>query len=170
MVVAEAVAAIALGLLGASGVVKLIDPDPTTGAMGAAGLPSSSLLSRLLGTAELVAAIVGFLFGGIGLVPASVLYLGFTLFTVLALRGRFALQSCGCFGREDTPPTGFHVAFNTLAVAALTYLALLQLEPIHWGLPPIDLALYLVWLVLGVGASFLLLARVPQVLAFSRSQ
>jgi hypothetical protein len=56
-VVAQAVATIALGLLGASGVAKLVDPEPTTGALRAARLPASNLLTRLLATVEIVVAI-----------------------------------------------------------------------------------------------------------------
>lgn len=167
--VAQAVAAIALGLLGASGVVKLIDPDPTTGAMGAAGLPSSRSLSRVLGLFEILTAIVALSVGGAAIVAGAGLYASFTVFTGFALYKRLPIQSCGCFGREDTPPTGLHLGYNIVASLALLALAVLDVAPIDWNLTPVELVLYLGFATIGVYASYLLIARLPRLLELARN-
>jgi hypothetical protein len=163
-VVAQAIAAIALGLLGASGVAKLVDPEPTTGAMNAARLPSSNTLSRLLGLAEVVGTIVALVTAGTSVLLAVGLYAAFAAFTLAAVVFRLPLQSCGCFGREDTPPTILHVAFNFIATSALLFLFFTGSAPIDWALPALDLALYLGFTVMGVYATYLLMTRLPQVL------
>jgi len=168
-VVAQAVAAIALGLLGASGVVKLIDPDPTTGAMGAAGLPSSRSLSRSLGLFEILTAIVALSVGGAAVIAGAGLYASFAAFTSFALYKRLPIQSCGCFGRDDTPPTRLHLGYNVVACVALLALAVLDVAPIDWSLSPVELGLYLGFATIGVYASYLLMARLPQLLELARN-
>lgn len=167
-VVAQAVAAIALGLLGASGVLKWVDPEPTTGAMSAAHLPSSNTLSRLLGLVEMAVSVAALAIGGVSTVAAVFLYAAFTVFTLVAVVYRIPLQSCGCFGREDTPPTVVHVVFNVVATGALVFVAFADTEPIDWALPTIDLVPYLAFTGIGVYASYLILARLPQVLQPTR--
>lgn len=163
--VAQAVATIALGLLGASGVAKLVDPEPTTGAMRAARIPASNPLSRLLATVEIVVAIVALSVGGPTVVGAAILYAGFAVFTLSALTRRAPLQSCGCFGREDTPPSSLHIAFNGVAALALFSLAILGHNPVDWTLPAVELGLYGGFSIIGVGASYLLLTRLPQLMS-----
>lgn len=167
--VAQAVATIALGLLGTSGVAKLIDPEPTTGAMDAARLPSSNLLSRLLGAVEIVVAVAALAGGGwLALLAASGLYLAFTVFTFSALLNRIPLQSCGCFGREDTPPTSIHVVYNVVSAITIGILVAGP-TPIDWTTGTIALALHLVFASIGVYASYLLLTRLPHLLELTRS-
>jgi hypothetical protein len=168
-VVAPAVAAIALFLLAASGVAKLIDPDPTTGAMRAAGLPASNLVSYLLGLAEIGVATWALGFAGMGVILATMLYGAFSVFTIAAVKRRIPVQSCGCFGREDTPPSLLHVAFNLAAAAGLLASALLGLSPIDWAMPPFEVALYVGFGLLGAYASFLVLSRLPQLFALVRT-
>lgn len=160
-VLGPSVSAIALSLLGASGVVKIIDPVPTSGALKAARLPSSESASRAIGLAELGAAALGLIMGGMALIPAMSLYAGFTLFTLAALKHRLPLQSCGCFGREDTPPSNIHVTYNAAATSALTWTAFSGDMPIIWNAPPMELALFLLFAALGAFASYLLLAQLP---------
>lgn len=167
--VAQALAAISLGLLAASGVAKLIDPAPTTGAMGAAGLPASRLISYALGTIEVGTALVAFVAGGPALIIASALYLGFALFTFSAVRRRIPVQSCGCFGREDTPPNYVHVVYNITASMALVTLYMLSLTPIDWSLPVTEIALYISFAMIGVVASYLVMNRLPQLLALRQT-
>lgn len=167
--VAQAVATIALGLLGASGIVKLIDPDPTTGAMSTVGLPASNTLSRLLGLVEVVAAVAAVAAGGLAVIVAACLYTAFAVFTVAALRRELPIQSCGCFGRDDTPPTILHVAYNSTAAVALFALPVLELAPIDWGLAAQQLVLFLGFAAVGVYASYLLLATLPQLLELARN-
>ena len=61
--VASAFSTIALLLLAASGVSKAIDPDPTRGALQAAGLPSSAPVARLLGIFQGLGAAAGLTMG-----------------------------------------------------------------------------------------------------------
>ncbi len=167
--VAQAVATIALGLLGASGVAKLINPEPTTGALDAARLPSSNILSRLLGTVETVVAVAALSVGGsLALLAASGLYLAFAVFTFSALMNRIPLQSCGCFGREDTPPTSIHIVYNVVSAVTIGVLVFGP-APIDWTAGTLQLALYLVFAAIGVYASYLLMTRLPQLLELTRS-
>lgn len=148
---------------------KLIDPEPTTGAMNAARLPSSNILSRLLGTVETVVALAALAVGGwLALLAASGLYLAFTVFTFSALINRIPLQSCGCFGREDTPPTWIHVAYN-LVLAVTIGTLVTGPSPIDWSMATVELTLYLVFAAIGVYASYLLMTRLPQLLQLARS-
>ena len=167
-VVAHAIAAIALGLLGASGIMKLVDPEPTTGAMNVAHLPSSNLVSRLLGLFEIGLCLTGLAMAGISVLVAAALYLAFTIFTLVAVISRIPLQSCGCFGREDTPPTVIHVAFNLAATVALFVVYLQGGGPVDWALPPVELVLYLGFTAIGVYTTYLLMTRLPQVLEATR--
>jgi hypothetical protein len=169
MVVAPAVAAIALGLLGASGVLKLVDPEPTTGAMRAAHLPSSNTVSRLLGSIEVAVAVAALVSAGISTLAAAGLYGAFTLFTAAALLTHLPLQSCGCFGREDTPPTVIHVIFNAIVTGSLVSLYFRGAEAIDWTLPVGELVLYLGFSVVGVYATYLLLTRLPQILQLTKN-
>lgn len=161
---AQAVAAIALGLLGASGVLKWFDPEPTTGAMSAARLPSSNAVSRILALVEVTVSIAALLAGGIPVLVAAGLYTAFTVFTLVALVTDLPLQTCGCFGREDTPPTVIHVSINVAATAALLFVFFTGAGPIDWAMPAFELILYLGFTVLGVYAIYLMMTRLPQVL------
>jgi hypothetical protein len=145
-----------------SGVAKLADPDPTTGAMRAARLPASTQITYALGLVEATVAALALVAGGPAVVAGALLYAGFTVFTVAAAFRDIPIQSCGCFGRADTPPSRIHVAFNLLATVGLSRLFILGMGPIDWSLPPADLVLFLGYAVAGVFASYLLLARLPQ--------
>ncbi len=118
----QAAATIVLVLLVPSGVAKIINPDPTSGALDTAGLPSTRILVRGLGVIEVVGSVAALAASGIWLLPTTLLYVSFALFTGAAMLDRFPLQSCGCFGSDETPPTGIHVAFNLLAAGSLSYL------------------------------------------------
>ncbi len=158
---AQAVSTVALTLLAASGVAKLIDPDPTTGAMRGARLPSSRSTVRVLGVLEISAAVVGVAWGGAWLSLAVALYAGFTLFTFVAVRRSLPIQSCGCFGRDDTPPSWIHVVFNGLSTIALGYLMVVNGSPVPWSEPVAQVLLYSVFGLIGAYLSYLLLVRLP---------
>lgn len=168
LVVAQAVAAIALGLLAASGIAKLVDPTPTTGAMRSAKLPSSDFITYSLGGVEILAALSALSVGGLSAWAGALLYAAFAVFTFAALRGQVPLQSCGCFGREDTPPTALHVGFNLMAALALATLPLLGLDPVPWNLEVAELALFLAFAATGAYASYLLLSSLPRLTAAAR--
>jgi hypothetical protein len=163
-VVAEAVSAVSLLLLAASGVSKTLDPDPTTGAMRSAGLPASRAISRSIGIDEIAAAGAGIALGGVWVGGAALLYLGFLLFTVAAVRRRLPIQSCGCFGREDTPPTMLHVGFNAVSAVALTVVALSSRHPVPWSGPALEVVLYLLFAILGAHLAYLVMAQLPRTL------
>lgn len=114
-------ALVAAALLALAGAQKLLDPSMTVGALRALRLPSSPGLVRAGSGAELALGVAGLTVGGAVvwlLVAAS--YLAFAGFVVAALRAGTMIGSCGCFGREDTPPHGSHVALNLgLAVVAV---------------------------------------------------
>jgi hypothetical protein len=106
-------------LLVLAGAQKVLDPTMTVGALRALRLPSSPLLVRAGSAAELVLGASALAVGGAALwwlVAAS--YLAFAAFVVAALRQGTMIGSCGCFGREETPPHVIHVALD-LALAGL---------------------------------------------------
>lgn len=162
--VAQALSAVALLLLAASGALKIRDPEPTRGALHAAHLPSARWVTRSLGAAEISAASLGLLLGGPWLLPASLLYTGFLLFTLFALGLRLPLQSCGCFGSDDTPPTWAHAVFNGLSAVAMWYLVAVDATPIPRLESPAHLALFLGFALTGAYLSYLLLSQLPRTL------
>lgn len=111
-------ALVAAALLVVAGAAKVVDPAMTAGALRALRLPSSPALVRVGAGAEVVLGLTAIAVGGLlpwALVAAS--YLGFGIFVVAALRAGTMVGSCGCFGREETPPHPLHVGLD-LALAA----------------------------------------------------
>jgi uncharacterized membrane protein YphA (DoxX/SURF4 family) len=169
-VVAPALSTIALILLLGSGAAKILDPDPTTGAMRTARLPASRVMSRSLGLMEITAGAIGIVAGRTWMLPATLLYLGFLVFTTAALQQRLPIQSCGCFGREDTPPTVFHIGFNALCAGVLTFMAVTGQMPVPWSGSLTGLVLYLAFGVIGAFLAYLLLAHLPRTLHVIRTR
>ncbi|MGH9086213.1 MAG: MauE/DoxX family redox-associated membrane protein [Acidimicrobiales bacterium] len=113
----------AAALLVLAGAQKLLDPAMTVGALQALRLPSSSVLVRAGSATEVALGIAAVVVGGPvlwSLVAAS--YLAFAAFVIAALRRGTMIGSCGCFGREDTPPHPVHVTLD-IALAGLTLAA-----------------------------------------------
>jgi hypothetical protein len=105
-------------LLAFAGATKAVDPAMTVGALRARGLPSSRILVRVGAAAELILGLLALAAGWAAvwwLVVAS--YLAFAAFVVAAMRAGTMVGSCGCFGREDTPPHPIHVVID-VALAA----------------------------------------------------
>ncbi len=169
-VVAQAFSTVALLLLTASGVSKIVDPGPTRGALGDARLPSSTIVVRALGILEIGAGTAGILIGGTWAALGAILYLGFFAFTLAAMRGRFALQSCGCFGGDDTPPTWFHVTYNGFAFLALGYLAAVNRRAVPWSDDLSTIVAVLGFGVIGAYLSYLLLAELPVTLRLATNR
>ncbi len=112
-------ALVAAALLALAGAQKVVDPTMTVGALRALRLPSSATLVRAGSTLELALGVGAIAVGGAVLWSAvAVSYVLFAAFVVAALRKGTMIGSCGCFGREDTPPHWSHVVLN-LALAAL---------------------------------------------------
>jgi hypothetical protein len=95
------------------------------------------------------------------LIPAAVLYAGFTVFTLAAIRGRIPVQSCGCFGRVDTPPSLIHVVYNASAAILLVWVAINGTTPFPQSANTLEILLFGVFAVLGTYASYLVLAQLP---------
>jgi hypothetical protein len=113
-------------LLVFAGAAKAVEPAMTVGALQALGLPASRTGVRAGAAAELL---VGLLAAGVGwawvwwLVAAS--YLAFAAFVIAALRAGTMVGSCGCFGREDTPPHPVHVVVDVALAATAAAAAVL---------------------------------------------
>ena len=111
-------------LLALAGLLKLVRPVPTAGALRAMRLPSSVLAVRALGAAEVVLGLAaGITFSPPLLALTAAAYLAFAAFVVAALGSNVPLQSCGCFGQADTPPSAAHVVLDL--AAAITVIAAL---------------------------------------------
>ncbi|MGH9114810.1 MAG: MauE/DoxX family redox-associated membrane protein [Acidimicrobiales bacterium] len=111
-------------LLGVAGCAKAARPDGTARALHAAGIKASRSLVRTGAAAEVALCVAAFVAPGPvtgGLVAAS--YAGFALFVATALRRGWALSSCGCFGRPDSPPTVAHAGVDVAACAAAVWWA-----------------------------------------------
>jgi len=112
-------ALVAAALLVLAGAMKVADPAMTVGALRALGLPGSPLVVRAGAAAEVVLGLVAIVVGGpLAWALVALSYLAFAAFVVAALRAGTMVGSCGCFGREDTPPHPVHVGFD-LALAAV---------------------------------------------------
>lgn len=112
-------ALVVAALLALAGAQKLLDPTMTVGALRALGLPASASLVRVGSAAELALGVAAIAVGGPVLWWAVALsFVLFAAFVGAALRGGTMIGSCGCFGREETPPHPSHVVLN-LALAAL---------------------------------------------------
>lgn len=112
-------------LLALAGAMKITRPAPTAGALRALRLPSSLSLVRALGVTEVVVGVAaGITFSPALLALLAAAYLAFTAFVVVALGSHAPLQSCGCFGQADTPPSRAHLVLNiSAAVTVLTALS-----------------------------------------------
>lgn len=109
-----------MALVSLAGIQKIADPRPTTGALAAAGLPSSRVVVLVLGALELVTGLAGIAIGGpVPALVAGVLYSCFALFVLNALVRDLPIHSCGCLGASDTPPSVIHLLINVAAVATM---------------------------------------------------
>jgi hypothetical protein len=160
--------AIAAALLVAGGVAKAARPGDTANALGAVGLPRSTLLVRLGGLGEAAVGIAALAVGDrITALLVAISYLSFTVFVAAALRTGAPIASCGCFGKADTPPTRLHVAFNLGAVAAAVAVAAQPSAGLGTELPgqPLAGVPFLLLVACGVGVAFLLLSSLPRTLS-----
>jgi hypothetical protein len=159
---------IAVVLLLAAGIAKLIEPRDTAGALQRSGLRVPTVAVRA-GAAFEVGLALAALAAGTRTAAAVVglSYLVFTVFVVQALVRRVPVGSCGCFGRVETPPSVWHVVVNLgCAVAAI---GATVVGPTTWlGLADIASgpAVLAVLLVLaGAGLAAALLTIVPRTFA-----
>ena len=97
-------------------------PGETANALSAAGHPVGRAWERVGAGAEVALAVAALLVPGAltgGLVAAT--YALFAAFIVVALRRGWALTSCGCFGRPDSPPTIAHAVLDAGAAASAVW-------------------------------------------------
>lgn len=119
---------IATGVLILAGLAKAMRPSATAGALRELSIPSPLLAARVLGVSEIVLGLVAIVTGHwLAWTGVGVGYLSFTIFVLWALRDPSRIGSCGCFGREDTPATPGHLAFNA---AAATVALLAAFDPV----------------------------------------
>lgn len=156
---------IAVVLLVAAGVAKVIDPRDTAGALARSGRPVSSSAVRIGAAFEVglgAAALVGGTRTAAAMVALS--YLVFAGFVTQALVRRLPVGSCGCFGRVDTPPSAGHVAVNLGCAVAAVGGALSGPEP--WlGLPDVGTttaAATVLLVLVGAGLAAVLLTVLPR--------
>jgi hypothetical protein len=112
-------------LLALAGAQKVLDPTMTVGALRSLRLPSRPAVVRAGAAAELTLGVLAIGVGGVvawSLVALS--YLAFAVFVLAALRQGTMLGSCGCFGREETPPHWSHVALNVVLAGVAVALAI----------------------------------------------
>ncbi len=158
---------IAAVILAAAGVMKVVDPLPTQGALRAMGLPWRRPLVRGLGVGELVLGVAALVLGWWWIVALVALsYLAFAVFVAVALRRSTPLASCGCFGREDTPPTLLHLFVNLAFFSVSGAVALRPFGPLDvvLGDQPARGIPFLGWTAVGVYATYLVLAVLPRTL------
>jgi hypothetical protein len=163
-------------LLLPTGAAKVAGSHAAREALGSAGLPSSSLVVRLLGVGEIALAVIAVAVGGrAGAVAIAAAYAGFCWFSV-RLHRRPGAAACGCFGsRSDAPVGRTHIAVTALAACVCAVAAtspagsaasVLRAQPLA-GVPFVALVACGSWLV------FLLLTEVPRLelaaAAFDRS-
>lgn len=102
---------IAAGVLGWAGCAKVWRPAGTSAALRLAGLPSSTVIARGLGVAEVALATAVLGFGGWS--THAALACAYCALTVFAHRQRRRPEaSCGCFGDDDAPLTTLHVTID----------------------------------------------------------
>lgn len=111
-------------LLCATGLAKIRRPEPTRDALHALHLPSGRWLAYALGGSEIAVGVAAVAWRApLTAAALAALYAGFAVVVLVALRTG-GLTSCGCAGRDDTPPTLVHlvvdVGFTGVGVVAAT--------------------------------------------------
>jgi hypothetical protein len=120
--------AVVAALLVVAGALDVHRPDSTVGALRALGVPTPAVVVR---AGAFVGAVLGALalvgnggtFGSVVAVLVAVAYLAFATFVTVALLRDTPIASCGCFGRDDTPPSVTHMVLNLAAVAVAVTVA-----------------------------------------------
>ena len=124
------------------------------------------LAARTMGIAEILLGAAAVVTGAAALWGmVAIAYAAFTVFVFWALQSESGVGSCGCFGREDTPPTPGHAAYN----AAASALALLgAFDPVRVGDfegSAFEAGLLIVSIAMGIVLSVLALTSLPRLLA-----
>lgn len=156
------VAAVYSALLIVTGFAKLRRPGETSRALAMFGLPSELWVGWSLGGVEVTVGFAALVLAAQwAYLAQGLLYLGFAIWVLVAIRSDIPLSSCGCLGRDDTPPYWGHLALNlaggtvTLLAVALgstegPLIAFSLVGVTHAAL--IGIGVFLGWLVLDAGA------------------
>ncbi|MEX0699424.1 MAG: MauE/DoxX family redox-associated membrane protein [Acidimicrobiia bacterium] len=155
------ISAIALMLLGVSGIAKAVSPQPTAIALNAFQFPANVWVVRVMGVGELVIAVFGLVQGGIWLLAGAIAFVSFAAFVASALARGLSLESCGCFGARRTPPSVLHVVYNTTAAIAIFVTFAIGDVPIPWGASPSEVVLFASLAAIGAYLSYFLLVDLP---------
>ncbi len=106
-------------LLILTGFAKLRRPNDTARALGAMKIPYPRIATGLVASMEVVVGTGALVLGASLLLGVQAgLYAVFLAWVTAALVKGVPIASCGCLGREDTPPYWGHVILNGIAVAA----------------------------------------------------
>lgn len=106
-------------LLVLAGVQKVIDPKPLVLALRSVGVPVPRVAVRAFALLEVLIGGTSVITGNGIAVAAS--YAAFTAFVVLTKLKGGVLSSCGCFGKQDVPPTWLHAALTAGLGAASAF-------------------------------------------------
>lgn len=140
------------------------------GALRGARLPAGRSVVTGLGVTEVVVGASALItpHPAAGLAVAS-LYVGFAGFVAWALRRNLPIQSCGCFGKRDTPPTHGHVVVNvTLAAGAAGAAGRVSLFD-RFGTDATEAGGILVFAAIATYLLYLILAELPATMAAARA-
>ena len=134
-------------------------------------LPGSPALVRLLGVVEVTLGAAALVTGARPMLAlAAAAYLAFAGFVAVALLSGSPLQSCGCFGQRDTPPSVVHLGVNVTAAAVLLVAAAGDLPKPADVLAdqPWSAAPFLLLVLISLELSYLVLTALPAVLTPTR--
>lgn len=105
-------------LLALGGALKVVRPVETSTALGALNLPAHHGLVRALGVIEITIGAAAFATAApLASTFMAGSYLGFAGFVMMARHAKTPVQSCGCFGKAETPPSLTHITVNLTAAA-----------------------------------------------------
>ena len=151
--------------------MKIASPTATQGALVQSGLPSSRTLVRLLGVLELAVGVWAIASGTtMSSVAIAVLYLGFSAFVLNALVRKLPVASCGCFGKEDTPPSWIHVAVTALGFGAGVLAGVIPPSGAGSLLSELgsEAILFLAFVLLAVAFAYMSLTTLPKTLGVAK--
>jgi hypothetical protein len=114
-----------------AGVAKAWSPAGTGRALRSVGLPSADRSVRALAGVEAVIGAGAVLAGGAFDVAMAVSYAGFAVWIAVALRRRWPLSSCGCFGVADARPTVAHLLADSVLAGVALAAAVARTEPLR---------------------------------------
>ena len=149
------------GLLVLTGIAKLVRPTDTARAIRTLGVPGSLTLTYLLAVMEVsIGALVLVTLEPLWFALQAILYASFLLWVVWAIRTDAPLASCGCLGRDDTPPYWGHTLVNALGFAVSLLAATIANTEVVFGesfavaaqLSVVVAGVLAAWVILGDGA------------------